>query len=189
MAGTYVREALGLTDTKILYYTDLKVTFFRIHKGPSDYLQWVANRLKVIRKKTLPDDWSWIPTDKNPADLGSRGVILTYLKNSSLLSKGPEFLVDKYYDFDKYKKENLVLQMTEGETDRKERKIVVGTFSQSGLSTYLPTFHYLHMTTLVFSGSTVGNGHLDQHSHYIEFTDTTNDSHDPSELATVEKGK
>ena len=89
----------------------------------------------------------------------------------------------------KYKKENLVLQMTEGETDPKERKIVVGTFSQSGLSTYLPTFHYLHMTTLVFSGSTVGNGHLDQHSHYIEFTDTTNDSHDPSELATVEKGK
>ena len=143
----------------------------------------------MIQNKTQPDDWRWIPTDQNPADLGSRGVTLTYLNNSSLWLKGPEFLVDKYYDFDKYKKENLVLQMTDWETDRKERKIVVGTFSQSttGLFAYLPTFHYLHMTTLVFSSSTMGNDHPNQHSHYVKFTDTTNDSHDPSEL--VEKGK
>ena len=33
----------------------------------------------------------------------------------------------------------------------------------------------------------MGNDHPNQHSHYVKFTDTTNDSHDPSEL--VEKGK
>ena len=106
VAGTYVREVLGLTssDIKMLFYTDSKVTLFRIHKGPSDYYQWIANWLKLIQTKNQPDDWRWIPTDQNPADLGSRGVTLIYLNNSSLWLKGPEFLVDKHYDFDKYKK-------------------------------------------------------------------------------------
>ena len=83
--------------------------------------------------------------------------------------------------------------MTDRENDRKERKIIIRTFSQStiGLSS-IPTFHYLHMTILVFSGPTEGedsDAHLDQHSHNSKLTDTTDDSHDLSELASVEKGK
>ena len=45
-------------------------------RGNGEYRQFVANRVKKIKEHEI-DDWRHVPTDQNPADLGSRGRSVT----------------------------------------------------------------------------------------------------------------
>ena len=55
----------------------------------NQYKQFVANRVREIRKKK-GISWKHVPTDQNPSDQGSRGVIADKLKD--LWFRGPEWL-------------------------------------------------------------------------------------------------
>lgn len=52
---------------------------------------FVANRVQLIRAKTDPNDWHYIDTTQNPADLASRGLRAADIVSSGWLS-GPKFL-------------------------------------------------------------------------------------------------
>ena len=55
----------------------------------NQYKQFVANRVRKIREKK-GISWKHVPTDQNPSDQGSRGVIADKLKD--LWFRGPEWL-------------------------------------------------------------------------------------------------
>ena len=61
-------------------------------KGEREWSQFVQNRVKEILRLTTREQWNHCPGVENPADLGSRGVTATTIKNSSLWWQGPEWL-------------------------------------------------------------------------------------------------
>lgn len=52
---------------------------------------FVANRVQLIRDKTDPNNWHYVDTAQNPADLASRGLRAADLPSAGWLS-GPKFL-------------------------------------------------------------------------------------------------
>lgn len=55
----------------------------------------MANRIAGIQAKTDPNDWWWVSTSGNPADMTTRSCHPNYLHTYSLWQKGPDFLADK----------------------------------------------------------------------------------------------
>jgi hypothetical protein len=63
-----------------------------IRKGPSKKDVFVSNRIQEIWEKSSPDEWRFVPTDLNPADIPSRGAHLASLAVNQMYLSGPSFL-------------------------------------------------------------------------------------------------
>ncbi len=87
-----IDERLDETYETIYYWTDSRNVLAWL-KNDRDFKVFVGNRIAKLHQSTNRDHWRWVPTNENPADLPSRGVSLTTLKNSSLWWYGPDFLV------------------------------------------------------------------------------------------------
>ena len=75
----------------VRYWTDSKTVLCWISNTGS-WKQFVQHRVDEIRRVSSKCDWGHCPGIENPADLGSRGVLVTELKNSSLWWTGPTWL-------------------------------------------------------------------------------------------------
>ena len=83
----------GLNITKRRYYTDSMNALFWI---VSDHFNWpvfISNRIRQVRELSTAEEWLYINTTQNPADLPSRGCSIDTLKDHTLFREGPRFLV------------------------------------------------------------------------------------------------
>lgn len=88
---TNVQDALqGFPVTSLHCWLDSSVALHWI-LGGGDYKQFVANRVRKIREHS-DVVWRHVPTQDNPADLASRGGLVT--EENQLWWKGPEWLSD-----------------------------------------------------------------------------------------------
>lgn len=91
--------ASALNDDIIIdkkqFWTDSTINFNRIRGINKEYKPFVENRLSFIRARSDISDWFYIPTDKNPADLPSRGCLSHELVGNDFWIHGPEFLRNK----------------------------------------------------------------------------------------------
>ncbi|XP_061170947.1 uncharacterized protein LOC133180435 [Saccostrea echinata] len=88
-----VSEQLELPIEHFKFYYDSKVVLGYIFNNSRRFYQYVANRVMQIRKVTKPDQWSYISTDKNPADQATRQIPVKALQNSTwLLGPSPAHL-------------------------------------------------------------------------------------------------
>ena len=84
-----VREALeGFPVTNVFGWLDSTVALHWI-RGRGDFKQFVGNRVRKIQDKDYIQ-WRHVPSEENPADLGSRGGKVS--ETDSLWWKGPEWL-------------------------------------------------------------------------------------------------
>ncbi|CAB4006039.1 hypothetical protein AWC38_SpisGene6700, partial [Paramuricea clavata] len=86
-----VIEELAVKPHSVTYYTDSKVTLGYILSETRRFYVYVSNRVQRIRRLSSPDQWRYVATDLNPADLAARSVKACDLKDSSWLA-GPKFL-------------------------------------------------------------------------------------------------
>ncbi|XP_041946889.1 uncharacterized protein LOC121707963 [Alosa sapidissima] len=86
-----LREELSYTDVKEHFWTDSKVVLSYINNDSRRFHTFVANRVQKIRNSTTPQQWHYVPTDKNPADGASRGRTVNELLRSNWFT-GPMFL-------------------------------------------------------------------------------------------------
>jgi hypothetical protein len=89
-----VRKILKEMDMEIMqvvYYTDSKVVLGYITNESKRFYVYVANRVQLIRSLSTPDQWRYVESEHNPADLAMRGVKPGKLMESNWLP-GPEFL-------------------------------------------------------------------------------------------------
>ena len=86
-----VIEELDVELNKVFFYTDSKIVMGYIHNQVRRFHVYVANRVARIRKSTVPDQWHYISTNENSADLATRGVEVSVFESSSWLS-GPKSL-------------------------------------------------------------------------------------------------
>ena len=86
-----VRRALdGFPVVSVYCWLDSTVALHWI-QGSGEYRQFVANRVRKIKEHRI-DEWRHVPSDQNPADLGSRGGSVVA---STLWWNGPGWLQDR----------------------------------------------------------------------------------------------
>ena len=68
-----------------------KVVLGYIRNEIRRFYSYVANWVQIIRNVSSPDQWSFVDTNSNPADLATRGLHASKLGGSQLL-EGPQFL-------------------------------------------------------------------------------------------------
>ncbi|XP_045110007.1 uncharacterized protein LOC123503946 [Portunus trituberculatus] len=79
----------------VLHIVDSSIVRAQIQKESYGFGTFVANRVAEIQMKTDPNDWWWVKTSENPADLTTRPCHPNYLRSNSLWQKGPDFLSDR----------------------------------------------------------------------------------------------
>ncbi|KAJ8041002.1 hypothetical protein HOLleu_15480 [Holothuria leucospilota] len=75
----------------ITYYKDSKVVLGYISNESKRFHVYLANRVHKIRAVSDPNQWQYIPTDQNPADIASRSVPADQLTKTTWF-RGPDFL-------------------------------------------------------------------------------------------------
>ena len=90
--GLFIAQYLG--SHKTTFWTDSRVALGWIKSDSSKYKQFIGNRINAIQKATNKDDWMWVPTKENPADIPSRGIWPLNDQQMELWLKGPQFITD-----------------------------------------------------------------------------------------------
>ena len=86
-----VIKEIDLKISDVINYIDSKVVLGYITNESQRFYVYVANRVELIRSMSSPEQWRYVETDLNPADLATRGVPSSKLMETIWLV-GPEFL-------------------------------------------------------------------------------------------------
>ncbi|GFU49141.1 integrase_H2C2 domain-containing protein [Trichonephila clavipes] len=91
-----VKEALNLQITTVHFWSDSTIVISWIHRESRELKTFVANRVSKIHQLSFRDQWRHIASEKNPADVLSRGLLPEELRDDSLWWHGPELLQSTY---------------------------------------------------------------------------------------------
>ena len=79
----------------IRFYTDSTTTLLWLRTKHRQLKQYVANRVMKILGRTKLEEWFYVNTTENPADIPSRGALLAELVDNDLWWHGPAFLLEQ----------------------------------------------------------------------------------------------
>ncbi|XP_055615339.1 uncharacterized protein LOC129761628 [Toxorhynchites rutilus septentrionalis] len=88
---TKVKCSVPLT-TESFFWTDSMITLHWLNAVPSRWKTFVANRVSEVHNLTADGIWSHVPGIDNPADVISRGMHATQLKDTASWWHGPAWL-------------------------------------------------------------------------------------------------
>lgn len=88
----YTSKVLGFPDVKQYAWTDSTITLSWIAAPPTKWVTFVNNRVAEIQRLVKPESWKHIPSEMNPADIASRGIMPSALQANNLWWNGPDFL-------------------------------------------------------------------------------------------------
>lgn len=95
-------KEVGMRISKTVFWIDALSVLAMIQNVTTRFKVFVANRLAYIRAYTSPDQWRYVPTDLNSADVGSRGILPSQLEKLNVWLKGPNFLSSAEVDWPKH---------------------------------------------------------------------------------------
>ncbi len=81
--------------SQVVHWSDSLTVLFWLNDDSKRFQAFVYNKLNKIRQSTCPEEWRWVPTDKNPADWATRGKSPTQLGAEALWLRGPAFLMQE----------------------------------------------------------------------------------------------
>ncbi|XP_006812352.1 uncharacterized protein LOC102804307 [Saccoglossus kowalevskii] len=87
---------------KSILWTDSTCVLRYINNETTRFKTFVGNRIATILSHTSKDQWHYIPSMQNPADLASRGMRAMELIKSDLWFSGPEFLKQDESEWPQY---------------------------------------------------------------------------------------
>ena len=85
-------EELDVAELKVFYWTDSMTVLRYLRNVSTSFKTFVAHRVQQIQDITDINSWNYVPTDKNPADLASRGMSPEDEPKMDLWVNGPQFL-------------------------------------------------------------------------------------------------
>ncbi len=77
---------------RVFHWSNSLTVLFWLNDDSQRFQAFVYNKLNKIRQSTCPEEWRWVPTEKNPADWATRGKSPSSLSPQSLWLRGPDFL-------------------------------------------------------------------------------------------------
>ena len=90
--STRIARVLELQTSQQIFWSDSQNVLWWIRGRSRDFKPFVANRVGEIQTSTIPEQWIYITTSLNPADILSRGMKTADLINCDRWWTGPEFL-------------------------------------------------------------------------------------------------
>ena len=87
-----VQDVLKIEPQDVFAWTDSMIVLAWIRMATHRLRVYEANRVAAIIEKVTPSHWHHVGTKDNPADLGSRGMEVTELIQSTLWWSGPDWL-------------------------------------------------------------------------------------------------
>ncbi|XP_055385904.1 uncharacterized protein LOC129614945 [Condylostylus longicornis] len=87
-----VKKALETTIDETYLWTDSQIVLSWKKGEPSSFKTYVAHKLVVIHEKSTINQWNYVATKNNPADIISRGMSASRIIDSELWFPGPKFL-------------------------------------------------------------------------------------------------
>ena len=87
-----IAEVLEIKISDAIFWSDSMNTLWWIRGRSREFKPFVANRVGEIQSCTNPEQWRYISTDHNPADMLSRGMKATELVDCCTWWRGPQFL-------------------------------------------------------------------------------------------------
>jgi len=98
-AATVAAKLCALISTELKYeferiilWTDATTVLHYIRNDTFRFHTFVANRLRLIHSLSSPEQWRYVPSQLNPADIASRGLMTDKIDNATLWFDGPQFL-------------------------------------------------------------------------------------------------
>ena len=91
-------------DLEITLWTDSVNCLAWIQSDSRQYKSYINNRVSAILDFSKAEQWRWVDTANNPADIASRGMDLKQLKENKLWWRGPQFLWDNKVEWPENKK-------------------------------------------------------------------------------------
>ena len=85
-----INQELDIKPDTVAYYSDSRVVLGYINETRRFYV-YVSNRVERIRKSSYPEQWYYVPSHQNPADLATLSEDAQKL-SSSMGHHGPAFL-------------------------------------------------------------------------------------------------
>lgn len=86
-----VKKCIKIMFNQTIFWTDSTITLHRIRLSSLNFATFVGNRISLIQDITNIDHWHYIPSDLNPADICSRGLMKSDIIECSLWWFGPKF--------------------------------------------------------------------------------------------------
>jgi hypothetical protein len=93
-----VKNNLNITINDCCYWTDSTIVLCWIKMQTNLLKTFVAHRVATIQNLTSSDNWRYINSTENPADILSRGTSPQKLQNNNLWWFGPQFLSQNNLD-------------------------------------------------------------------------------------------
>ena len=90
-------RAAPCTFTRTVFWTDARDVLYWIRSTERKYTTYVANRVSIILASSSIDQWRWVPTDDNPADMATKTD--PKRKTEDLWWQGPSFLEHEEEDW------------------------------------------------------------------------------------------
>lgn len=148
-----VRDAFRFEIAGTRYFTDSSVVLGMLQCESVTFKEWLANRISEIKKNTKIEDWYWLPTHENLADLGTRPTVEARdLDSNSFFQKGRPWMLQP--------ESSWPTRKTFSDPPREERNLhlvgVSATQVETGkyhfdLSQFLKKFSTLRRATRVFA--------------------------------------
>ena len=113
-----VCSTLKIPTNGVTYWVDSMNVGYWIQGQSRECNPFITHRVGEIHEFSAPNQWRYVPTDVNPADLGTRGLTVEELASADLWWNGPEFLKKSRQDWPECKfdkptsTENLELKGT-----------------------------------------------------------------------------
>ena len=101
-----VREDLTGISFTSHYWSDSKIALAYIMNDSKKFAPFVANRLTDINKLSAKAEWHYVSTNDNPADLGTRGKVLSHDELNPLWFTGPSWLAKPKSEWPIYQNES-----------------------------------------------------------------------------------
>merc|ERR1712198_290741 len=88
--ATQIREEVKVSISKNWFHTDSLTTYYRLQSKDKKQPVFVSNHVNKILLSTKAQEWRWVPSDLNPADVVSRGARPEEEEKWSLFYGGPD---------------------------------------------------------------------------------------------------
>lgn len=89
-----VQDELSIKLKGSYFWTDSMAVLRYLSNTSTRFHTFAANRIGLIREATSLEQWSYVNTKVNPADIASRGLSVADEQNNSVWFSGPKFLYE-----------------------------------------------------------------------------------------------